>query len=54
MAEQSQVQQVTMKDPKRVEAGKRLAEWNRQNRGKLKAQKSESELKLTHYSAGPL
>ena len=28
MAEQIQVQQVTMKDPKKVEAGKKLAEWN--------------------------
>ena len=51
MAEQ--VQQVTMKDPKKVEQGKKLAEWNRKNKGKLahEAQKSESETNLTYYGA---
>ena len=34
-------QQVTTKDQKKVEAGKRLAEYNRRNREELKAQKSE-------------
>ena len=28
MAEENRVQQVTTKDPKKVEAGKRLAEYN--------------------------
>ena len=41
MAEENQVQQVTTKDPKKVEAGKRLAEYNRKRREELKAQKSE-------------
>ena len=52
MAEQTQVKKVTRKDPKKVEQGKRLAEWNRQNR---KAQKSKSKPKLTssqYYGAG--
>ena len=49
ITEQTQIQQVTTKDPKKVEAGKRMAEWNRQNR---KAQKSKSKTKLTYYSAG--
>ena len=34
-------QQVTTKDPKKVEAGKRLAEYNRKKREELKVQKSE-------------
>ena len=33
--------QVTTKDPKKVAQGHRLAEWNRRNKEKLKAQKSE-------------
>ena len=41
MVEEQQVtketQQVTTKDPKKVEAGKRLAEWNRKNKEELKA-----------------
>ena len=41
MAEENQV---TTKDPKKVEAGKRLAEYNRRKREELKVQKSE-ELK---------
>ena len=35
-----QVQKVTTKDPKKVEAGKRLAAWNRKQKEELKAQKS--------------
>ena len=35
--------QVTTKDPKKVEAGKRLAEYNRRKREELKSQKSESK-----------
>ena len=31
------------KDPKKVEAGKRLAEYNRRKREELKVQKSESK-----------
>ena len=49
MAEQ--VQQVTMKDPKKVEAGKRLAKHNHRNRKELKAQR-QRETKLTYYGAG--
>ena len=47
MAEENQIQQVTTKDPKKVEAGKRLADYNRRKREELKAQKSEVEPKLT-------
>ena len=36
-------QQVTTKDPKKVEVGKRLADYNRKNREELKVQKSERE-----------
>ena len=43
MAEQIQVQQVMTKDPKKVEVGKRLAEYNCRKREELKAQKSESK-----------
>ena len=32
MAEQTQLQQSTTKDPKKVEVGKRLVEWNRRKR----------------------
>ena len=56
MAEQNQVQQVTMKDPaKKVEAGKRLAAYNHRKReefAQMKAQKSESKTKLTYYGTG--
>ena len=38
MAEENQV---TTKDPKKVEAGKRLAEYNHRKREELKAQKSK-------------
>ena len=48
IVEQTQLQQVMMKDSKKVEAGKRLAEYNRRKREELaKAQKIESEPKLT-------
>ena len=40
MAEENQV---TTKDPKKVEVGKRLAEYNRRKREELKVQKSESK-----------
>ena len=55
MAEQ--VQQVTMKDPKKVEQDKRLAEHNRRKREELaemKAQKSENETNITYYGAGAI
>ena len=40
MAEENQVM---TKDPKKVEEGKRLAEYNRRKREELKAQKSKSK-----------
>ena len=47
MTEQQQVtkepQQVTTKDPKKVEVGKRLAEWNRKNKEELKAKRGNKE-----------
>ena len=43
MAEENQIQQVMTKDPKKIEVGKRLAEYNRRKREELKAQKSESK-----------
>ena len=52
MAEQTK-QQVMVKDPKKVEAGKRLAEYSRRKREKLaKAQKSKPKLTSSqHYGA---
>ena len=51
-----QLQQVTTKDPKKVEVGKRLAKYNCRKREELtKAQKIESEHKLTssqYYDTG--
>ena len=48
MAEQ--VQQVTMKDPKKVEAGKRLAEHNRRKRAeRAQLAKPQSESNITYY-----
>ena len=44
MAEENQV---TTKEPKKVEVGKRLAEYNRKKREELKVQKSKVEPKLT-------
>ena len=38
---------MTTKDPKKVEAGRRLAEYNRRKREELKMQKSEVEPMLT-------
>ena len=57
MAEQIQAQQVTMKDLKKVEVGKRLAEYNRKKREELNVQKSGSKqvepmLTLSQYSIG--
>ena len=49
MAEE--VQQVTMKDPKKVKAGKRSTEHNHRKREQMKAQKSKSETNLTYYGA---
>ena len=52
MAEENQV---TTKDPKKVEVGKRLAEYNHRKREELKAQKSEVKLMLdssTCYGIG--
>ena len=48
MAEQ--VQQATTRDPKKFEAGKRLAEYNHRRREEMKTQKSKT--KLTYYFAG--
>ena len=44
MAEENQIRQVTTKDPKKVEVGKRLAEYNHRMKEDLKAWKRE-ELK---------
>ena len=54
MAEQTQVQQQgTMKGPKKFEAGKILAEWNRRKREEpAQSTKAQSEPKLTHYGTG--
>ena len=52
MSEQTQVQQVTTKDMKKVEAGKRLAEWNHKKTEELA--KAQSEPKLTYYDAGAI
>ena len=41
-----------MKDPKKVEAGRRLAEHNCRKREHMKAQKSESKTNLTYYGTG--
>ena len=58
MAEQTQLQQVRTKDPKKVEAGKRLAEYNHRKREELaKVQKIETEPKLTlcqYYGTGAI
>ena len=51
-AEQTQLQQVTMKDPKKVEAGKRLVEYNRMKREeRTQLTKAQSEPKLTYFDA---
>ena len=41
---QQQVTQVTTKDPKKVEAGKRLAEWNRNNKKELRNTKQPTKV----------
>ena len=50
MAERTQLQQVTLKDLKKVEDGERLAEYNRRKR-EVNAQlaKTQSEPKLSQY-----
>ena len=40
--QENQVQRVTTKDPKKVEAGKRLAKYNHKKREELKVQKLDS------------
>ena len=48
-------QQVMTKDPKKVEVGKRLAEYNHRKREELKVQKGQVEPMLTlstHYGIG--
>ena len=53
MAEQTQIQQVIMKDPKKVESGKRLAEHNRMKREEcVQLAKAQSESNITYYDAG--
>ena len=52
MAEENQVQQVTTKDPKKVEVGKRLAECNHKKREELTVQKSEVLTSGKYYSIG--
>ena len=53
MAEQTQIQQVTMKDPKTVKAGKRLAEHNpRKREEQAQLAKTQSESNITYYGAG--
>ena len=44
MTKQTHIQQVTTKDPKKVEAGKRLAEWNRRKREENAKAQSESNI----------
>ena len=46
--------QVTTKDPKKVEAGERLAEYNRRKGEELIAQKSEVLTLSQYYSVGAL
>ena len=55
MAEQTQSQQVTTKDPKKVEVGKRLAEYNhRMREGSAQMAKAHSEPKQLIMVLGPL
>ena len=58
MAEETQLQQVMTKDLKKVEVGKRLAEYNQRKREELaNDQKIESEPKLTssqYYGTGAI
>ena len=53
MAEENQVQEVMTKNPKKVEAGKKLAEWNcRKREENVQLAKAKSESKLTYYGTG--
>ena len=53
MAKQTQMQEVTTKDPKKVEASRRLAEWNRRKRKKnVQLTKAQSKSNITYYDAG--
>ena len=53
MAEQTQLQQVTMKDPKKVEVGKILSEFNHRKREELaQLVKGQSEPKLHARACG--
>ena len=48
-----QNKKVATKDPKKVEAGKRLAEWNRRKREEnVHLAKAQSEPNITYYGAG--
>ena len=50
MAEQTQLQQVTVKDPKKVEEDKRVAECNRRKKEEnAQPTKAQSESKLSQY-----
>ena len=51
--EQTQIQQIMMKDPKNIEAGKRLAEWNcRKREENVHLAKAQRESNITYYGAG--
>ena len=55
MAEQTQIQPVTMKDPKKVKAGKRLAEHNHRKREEhVELAKAQSESNITWYGTGAI
>ena len=58
MAKQTQLQQVTIKDSKKVDVGKRLVEYNHRKKEQLaKAEEIESEPKLTwsqYYGTGAI
>ena len=46
-------QQVTTKDPKKIKAGKRLAEWNRRKREEnVHLALAQSESNITYYGTG--
>ena len=53
MAEQAQIQQVTTRDPRKVKADGRLAEYNCMKREEhAQLANAQSESKLTYYGAG--
>ena len=55
MAEQTQIQQVNTKDPKKVEQGRKLAEHNRRKREEReRLAKAQSESNITYYGAGAI